>query len=250
MSDVREAPPLLVESEGALGALVGRVASEPRLALDTEANSLHAYRERVCVVQLSAPGVDAIVDPLAVPDLEPLRRARRSRRRRGRLPRRRLRRLGPLARPRLRLSTRLRHDDRGDVPRRAGARADGARREGVRRPSLEEVPDGRLGPPTLLRRAHRLPAGRHAAPARALVAPSGPPRHGRPRRGGRHRIRAGSPPAGARRGRTTPTRGARRRARRSSTRAGARSSRRSGRGARPARARTTSRASASFPTRR
>jgi ribonuclease D len=67
------APALLVETSEALAALVQRLSSEPRLALDTEANSLHAFRERVCVVQLSAPGLDAIVDPLAVPDLSPLR---------------------------------------------------------------------------------------------------------------------------------------------------------------------------------
>ena len=64
---------MLVETAEALEELAARVASEPRLALDTEANSLHAFRERVCVVQLSAPGIDAIVDPLRVPELAPLR---------------------------------------------------------------------------------------------------------------------------------------------------------------------------------
>jgi ribonuclease D len=63
-----------VESADALSSLVERIAREPRIALDTEANSLHAFRERVCVVQLSVPGIDAIIDPLAVPDLDPLRR--------------------------------------------------------------------------------------------------------------------------------------------------------------------------------
>lgn len=63
---------VLVESSDALARLVERVGAEPRVALDTEANSLHAYRERVCVVQLSVPGLDAIVDPLRVPDLSPL----------------------------------------------------------------------------------------------------------------------------------------------------------------------------------
>ncbi len=74
IESARTAPPLLVETADALEALVARVGREPRLALDTEANSLHAYRERVCVVQLSVPGLDAIIDPIAVPDLEPLRR--------------------------------------------------------------------------------------------------------------------------------------------------------------------------------
>lgn len=64
---------VVVETADGLRRLIDRLAPEPRIALDTEANSLHAFRERVCVVQLSAPGLDAIVDPLVVPDLDPLR---------------------------------------------------------------------------------------------------------------------------------------------------------------------------------
>lgn len=67
-------PPVLVETQEGLARLAGLLEAEPRFALDTEADSLHAYRERVCVVQLSWPGTDAIVDPLAVRDLSPLRR--------------------------------------------------------------------------------------------------------------------------------------------------------------------------------
>ncbi len=65
-------PPTLVETREALLRLAERLLREPRFALDTEADSLHAYREKVCVVQVSAPGIDAIVDPLRVADLSPL----------------------------------------------------------------------------------------------------------------------------------------------------------------------------------
>ena len=41
------------------------------MALDTESNSFHAYRERVCLLQISIPGADFIVDPIAV-DVGPL----------------------------------------------------------------------------------------------------------------------------------------------------------------------------------
>jgi ribonuclease D len=41
--------------------------------VDTESNSLHAYRERVCLVQLSTPGRDILVDPLSLADLSPLK---------------------------------------------------------------------------------------------------------------------------------------------------------------------------------
>jgi ribonuclease D len=68
-------PPLYVTTPEGLARLAERLAGEPRVALDTEANSLHAFRERVCVVQTSVPDLDAIVDPLAVPDLSPLREA-------------------------------------------------------------------------------------------------------------------------------------------------------------------------------
>lgn len=52
--------------------MASRLASAPRLALDTESNSLHSYRERVCLVQISVPQADYLVDPLALPDLKPL----------------------------------------------------------------------------------------------------------------------------------------------------------------------------------
>ena len=45
---------------------------EPRLAIDLEANSLYAYRERVCLIQISIPGQDYIVDPIVGFDLEAL----------------------------------------------------------------------------------------------------------------------------------------------------------------------------------
>jgi ribonuclease D len=52
--------------------MVNDLQSEPRLAVDTESNSLHAYRERVCLIQFSTPKVDYLVDPLAFTDLSAL----------------------------------------------------------------------------------------------------------------------------------------------------------------------------------
>jgi ribonuclease D len=42
------------------------------IALDTEADSLHAYPEKLCLLQLSHPGGDLLVDPLAGLDLSEL----------------------------------------------------------------------------------------------------------------------------------------------------------------------------------
>jgi ribonuclease D len=49
--------------------LARSLASQPRLAVDTESNSLHAYREQVCLIQFSTPQTDYLVDPLALHDL-------------------------------------------------------------------------------------------------------------------------------------------------------------------------------------
>jgi ribonuclease D len=70
-----DVPLVLVESTRALEDLASRVRGAAVVALDTEANSLYAYRERTCVVQLTVNGDHAIVDAVAVPDLGPLRDA-------------------------------------------------------------------------------------------------------------------------------------------------------------------------------
>jgi ribonuclease D len=47
-------------------------STEAALAVDTEANSLHAYQEQVCLIQISTLDTDYIVDPLALKDISPL----------------------------------------------------------------------------------------------------------------------------------------------------------------------------------
>jgi ribonuclease D len=73
---VPETTPLIADGS-AFEALATRLAGCHELAIDTESNSLHSYRERVCLVQLTAKyptgAVEhAIVDPLAIEDLSPL----------------------------------------------------------------------------------------------------------------------------------------------------------------------------------
>lgn len=53
-------------------ACLERLQVEPRLAIDLEANSMHAYREQVCLIQISMPRQDYIIDPLARLDLSGL----------------------------------------------------------------------------------------------------------------------------------------------------------------------------------
>jgi ribonuclease D len=66
------APPILVTALEELKDLADRLLAEPVIAVDTESNSLFAYRERVCLVQFSTTETDYLVDPLEVEDLTPL----------------------------------------------------------------------------------------------------------------------------------------------------------------------------------
>lgn len=62
---------LWIESTEALAGWVSGLGGGA-LALDTEADSFHHYREKVCLVQLSAEGRHALVDPLATIDFAPI----------------------------------------------------------------------------------------------------------------------------------------------------------------------------------
>jgi ribonuclease D len=90
----------LVATDARLAELLKKIEAADRVAIDIEADSLHSYREKLCLLQISAPAAagigdagsnlksasgnrdhrswlqhDFIVDPLAGLDLEPLRRA-------------------------------------------------------------------------------------------------------------------------------------------------------------------------------
>src|SRR5438034_45937 len=58
-----------------LTELVAKLGPHDRIAIDTEADSLHCYKEKLCLLQISIPGHDNIVDPLADVDLAPLQDA-------------------------------------------------------------------------------------------------------------------------------------------------------------------------------
>jgi ribonuclease D len=62
--------------------LIEQISATDRVAVDTEADSLHSYREKLCLLQISVPAAvngrgcnEFIVDPLAGFDLERLRQA-------------------------------------------------------------------------------------------------------------------------------------------------------------------------------
>src|SRR4051812_4832810 len=59
----------LIQSQAELDRLLQQLSQEPLLAVDTEAASFHRFRDRVYLLQLSSRQETAIVDPLAVSNL-------------------------------------------------------------------------------------------------------------------------------------------------------------------------------------
>ena len=62
----------MIDTNEKLAAFLPVVTSAAWLAIDTEADSLHAYPEKVCLIQISTAAGDRLVDPLAKMDLNPL----------------------------------------------------------------------------------------------------------------------------------------------------------------------------------
>jgi ribonuclease D len=65
-------PPVWIATPAALQKLADELSCWTRIAVDTESNSLHAFREQLCLIQFSTPQTDYLVDPLALGDLSPL----------------------------------------------------------------------------------------------------------------------------------------------------------------------------------
>jgi ribonuclease D len=56
---------MMVRTAAELENLREALSSQPRIAVDTESNSLYAYQEQVCLMQFSIPGADYVLDMLA-----------------------------------------------------------------------------------------------------------------------------------------------------------------------------------------
>jgi ribonuclease D len=62
----------LIDTAPALQAVLPSLAPHARIPIDTEADSLHCYFEKLCLIQISVPDCDWLIDPLAGFPLEPL----------------------------------------------------------------------------------------------------------------------------------------------------------------------------------
>ena len=65
----------MISSTPELEDAVAAFAEHPRIALDTEADSLHCYFDKLCLLQISIPGTNLLIDPLADISLDPLFKA-------------------------------------------------------------------------------------------------------------------------------------------------------------------------------
>lgn len=62
----------ILTSTDSLGELCAQLSDQPYVAIDTEFMRDKTYWSRLCLIQLAAPGIEAIVDPMTDIDLEPL----------------------------------------------------------------------------------------------------------------------------------------------------------------------------------
>lgn len=60
-----------IDKQKEFDELCAKLSTHKYIALDTESNSLYAYKEKLCLVQISSEHINAVVDSLAV-DLKPL----------------------------------------------------------------------------------------------------------------------------------------------------------------------------------
>lgn len=62
----------VISTQKQIRELISHLDRQDRIAVDTEADSLHCYREKLCLLQISLPEGDFLVDPLLGNDLSAL----------------------------------------------------------------------------------------------------------------------------------------------------------------------------------
>lgn len=68
----KKPPYLLVKNRSTLSRIATELKKEKSIGVDLEADSLFHYQEKVCLIQISTPSKNILVDPLSLDDLSPL----------------------------------------------------------------------------------------------------------------------------------------------------------------------------------
>ncbi len=69
---MKRSAPVVVDAQPAFQEMLVNLFAAPLVAVDSESDSLYSYHEKVCLIQFSVPGVDYVLDTLAVRELTPL----------------------------------------------------------------------------------------------------------------------------------------------------------------------------------
>ncbi len=72
MNTLYKTPLIWVDTNQKLMDMIGDLKNHQSIGIDTESDSLYVYKEKVCLIQISTPDRDYLVDPLNINDLSPL----------------------------------------------------------------------------------------------------------------------------------------------------------------------------------
>ena len=63
----------IINTEIELNSFAKTIESEKVIGVDLEADSMYHFKEKVCLIQMAAPGINVVIDPLAIKNLAPLK---------------------------------------------------------------------------------------------------------------------------------------------------------------------------------